>query len=52
MIISHSLICVSPPALLGNLVDFLKAAEGTRLTIYKLLDMAAQVWTRGGLGGG
>ncbi|XP_072836351.2 tyrosine-protein kinase Lck [Pogona vitticeps] len=27
----------------GNLVDFLKAAEGTRLTIYKLLDMAAQV---------
>ncbi|XP_034269217.1 tyrosine-protein kinase Lck isoform X2 [Pantherophis guttatus] len=27
----------------GNLVDFLKAAEGTKLTIYKLLDMSAQI---------
>ncbi|XP_015263547.1 PREDICTED: tyrosine-protein kinase Lck [Gekko japonicus] len=27
----------------GNLVDFLKGEEGLRLTIYKLLDMAAQV---------
>ncbi|KAJ6654293.1 hypothetical protein lerEdw1_007215 [Lerista edwardsae] len=27
----------------GNLVDFFKAAEGRQLTIYKLLDMAAQV---------
>lgn len=32
---------LSPSA--GNLVDFLKAAEGLQLTIYKLLDMAAQV---------
>ncbi|KAL7980593.1 hypothetical protein Chor_001747 [Crotalus horridus] len=28
---------------MGNLVDFLKAAEGTKLTIYKLLDMSAQM---------
>uniref|UniRef100_A0A8D2KXU3 Tyrosine-protein kinase n=1 Tax=Varanus komodoensis TaxID=61221 RepID=A0A8D2KXU3_VARKO len=27
----------------GNLVDFLKAAEGTQLTIFKLLDMSAQI---------
>ncbi|XP_062996276.1 tyrosine-protein kinase Lck isoform X2 [Elgaria multicarinata webbii] len=27
----------------GNLVDFLKAVEGTQLTIYKLLDMSAQI---------
>nr|XP_060640124.1 tyrosine-protein kinase Lck [Anolis sagrei ordinatus] len=27
----------------GNLVDFLKGPEGSRLTIYKLLDMSAQI---------
>uniref|UniRef100_A0A8D0DQI1 Tyrosine-protein kinase n=1 Tax=Salvator merianae TaxID=96440 RepID=A0A8D0DQI1_SALMN len=27
----------------GNLVDFLKGSEGLQLTIYKLLDMAAQI---------
>nr|XP_034975980.1 tyrosine-protein kinase Lck [Zootoca vivipara]XP_034975981.1 tyrosine-protein kinase Lck [Zootoca vivipara] len=27
----------------GNLVDFLKAVEGIKLTIYKLLDMSAQI---------
>ncbi|XP_067318465.1 proto-oncogene tyrosine-protein kinase LCK-like [Anolis sagrei] len=40
--ITHFTICFLSLSI-GNLVDFLKGPKGSRLTIYKLLDMSAQI---------